>query len=139
VWVSRQKRPVRFVAEKSQTCALNRNVLVDHVLFDMRSVLSRCFERPFRSLNFFSTQFFTTISARSCQPVRGQEPYFFLCYRREPLYTMGAHEHQPIPSSRKYLCSVRFIANITHHHDNDGTSQAIYFYACYFVGLLVMT
>jgi len=37
-----------------------------------------------------------------------------------------------------YLCSARFIVNITHQHDNNRTLQAIYCYACYLVGLLVI-
>jgi len=44
-----------------------------------------------------------------------------------------------LPHSHTYLCSVRFITYITHQHDNDRNSQAIYFYACYLLGLLVIT
>jgi len=31
-----------------------------------------------------------------------------------------------LPHSHTYLCSVRFIVNVTRQHDNDMTLQAIY-------------
>jgi len=36
-----------------------------------------------------------------------------------------------------YLCSAAFVVSITHQHDNDRIFKII-FYACYFVGLLVI-
>ena len=44
-----------------------------------------------------------------------------------------------LPHSNTYLCSARFIVNITHQHDKDITLQAIYCCACYLVGLLIIT
>jgi len=41
-----------------------------------------------------------------------------------------------IPHSNRYLCSARFIENITHQHDNERILQAIYCYACW---LLIIT
>jgi len=43
-----------------------------------------------------------------------------------------------IPHSHTHLCSATFV-NIIHQHDIDRTLQAIYCYACYLVGLLVIT
>ena len=43
---------------------------------------------------------------------------------------------QSLPHSHAYLCSARFIVNVTHQNDNDRNLQAIYCYACYLVGLL---
>jgi len=39
-----------------------------------------------------------------------------------------------LPHLHTYLCSARFIVNITHQHDNDRNLQAIYCYACCLVG-----
>ena len=39
--------------------------------------------------------------------------------------------------SHTHLCSATFVVNITHQHDR--TLQAIHCYACYLVGLLVIT
>ena len=36
-----------------------------------------------------------------------------------------------LPHSHTYLCSARFIVNVTHQHDNDRNLRAIYCYACY--------
>jgi len=48
---------------------------------------------------------------------------------------LGAHEHQSsLPHAHTYLCSARFILNITHQHDNDRNLQAVYCHACYLVG-----
>jgi len=44
-----------------------------------------------------------------------------------------------LPHSHTYLCSARFTVDITLGHDNDSTLQVIYWYACYLVGLLVIT
>ena len=44
-----------------------------------------------------------------------------------------------LPHSHTYLCSAKFTVNITHQHDNHRTSQLIYCFAYYFVGLLVIT
>jgi len=56
----------------------------------------------------------------------------------KPTKTLLQH---PISSSLKhilYLCSDIFIVNNTHQHDNGRTLQAIYYYACCLVGLLVI-
>ena len=43
-----------------------------------------------------------------------------------------------LPHPRTHICIARFIANITHHQqDNDRTLQGIYCYAWYLVGLLI--
>ena len=42
-----------------------------------------------------------------------------------------------LPHSHAYLCSVRFIVNVTHQHDR--ILQTIYCYASYLVGLLIKT
>jgi len=52
---------------------------------------------------------------------------------------MGIHEHHPISYLYTYLCSARFIVNVTHQHDSDRTLQGICCFACYLVGLLVIT
>jgi len=61
-----------------------------------------------------------------------------LSYRKEPHHTHGHKwtSHHPF---LVHLCSARFIVNIAHEHDNDRTLQTIYCYACYLVGLLVIT
>ena len=62
-----------------------------------------------------------------------------LCYRKESHHTHGHTWTSPLfLHSHTYLCSARFIVNITHQHNNDRTLQAVYCYACYLVGLLVI-
>jgi len=60
--------------------------------------------------------------ARDGQPLRDQQPHFLSCVSaKSRIIRMGAHEHQPISSSLKHLCSARFIINVTDQHDNDRT------------------
>ena len=59
--------------------------------------------------------------SRGGQPASEQEPHFVLCYHKQPHHT---HAHHPASSSPKYLCSGRFIVNITHQHDNDRNLQS---------------
>jgi len=67
----------------------------------------------------------------------GQESHFFLCYAKEPHST---HEHHPISSSLTHIPMFNkiYCKYITHQHDHDRTSQCIYCYGCYLVGLLVL-
>ena len=52
---------------------------------------------------------------------------------------MGTHEHHPsLSHSHTYLCSAKFIANISRQHDNDRTLQGVYCDARYLVGLLAI-
>jgi len=50
------------------------------------------------------------------QLVRNQEQHFLLGYRKEPYHTHGqwAHITSSLPHSYTYICSARFISNITH-------------------------
>ena len=65
-----------------------------------------------------------------------QGPHFSLCCRKSHIY--GAHTNITpyLPHSNTYLCSARFILNVTHKHDNNINVQVIYCCACYLVGLL---
>jgi len=81
--------------------------------------------------NFIS--YICRIDSSGAQPVRDQKPRFLLCFLKEP---HDAYGHTCLHHSRTYLCSARFIVNITHQHDNVRNLQTIYCYACYSVGLL---
>jgi len=69
---------------------------------------------------------------------RPSATFFTVLPQRATPYTWAHMNITPsLPHSRTYLCSARFIVNITHHwyqHHNDRNLQAIY-YACYLVGL----
>jgi len=52
-------------------------------------------------------------------------------------YTSAHMNINPLlPHSHTYLCSARFIINISHQHDNHRNLQAVSRYACYLVGSL---
>jgi len=59
--------------------------------------------------------------------------------QRATSYTWAHMNITPsLPHSNTYLCLAKFIVNITHQHDKDRTLQAIYCYACYLLGLLII-
>jgi len=88
-------------------------------------------------LEFNHGSFRFKLYTRGGQPVKDQEPHFFLCYTKEPHST---HEHHPISSSLTHIPMFNkiYCKYITHQHDHDRTSQCIYCYGCYLVGLLVL-
>ena len=68
---------------------------------------------------------------------RPRATFVAVLQQRAISYTWG-HMNPSLPNSHTYFCLARFNVNITHHQpDNDRTSQGIYCYACYLVGLLV--
>jgi len=78
--------------------------------------------------------------ARDGQPVRDQQPHFYCVIAKSHIIHVGTHEHHPISSSLKHVpLLTTLIVNITHQHDKDRNLRAIYCYACYLVGLLVVT
>jgi len=91
---------------------------------------------PFLSCHFPSNTKYSVLIfyVRGGQPVRDQEPQRATSYIWTHMNTTPS-----LPQSNTFLSSARFIVNITHQHGNDRTFQAIYCYACYLVGLLVIT
>ena len=72
------------------------------------------------------------------QPVRATFP--IVLPQRATSYTWPHMNITPsLLHSNTYLCSATFIVNITHQRDKDRNVQAICYYACYLVGLLVIT
>jgi len=67
--------------------------------------------------------------------LRSRAPFLAVLPQRATSYTWAHMNITPsLPRSHTYICSARFIVNITHEHDNDRNLQAVYCYACYVVG-----